>query len=142
MQLEITRIDPSLPLPAYASNGAAGFDLYARTEVVVGPGEFARVPTNVIVALPERYTLIVALRSSTPGRKGLISPHGVGVIDSDYCGPEDEVQVLVYNTADRAVRVERGERIAQGIVIEVSRVEWSETAPTDRPSRGGFGSTG
>jgi dUTP pyrophosphatase len=141
VRLNVARVDPSLPLPGYATDGSAAFDLYSRQDVVIAPGSFARLPTNVIVSVPDGYTLVVSLRSSTPGRKGLISPHGIGVIDSDYSGAEDEVHVLVYNIGSEAVRVERGERIAQALVLSVSRVEWNETPPAG-PSRGGFGSTG
>jgi dUTP pyrophosphatase len=141
MRVGITRIDPSLPLPRYATEGAAGFDFYCREPVQVGPGALATVPANVIVVVPRGHVLIVALRSSTPRTKGLIIPNGVGVIDPDYCGPEDEIGILVYNTGRESVTVERGERIAQGLIVPAERVEWDER-PSQGRSRGGFGSTG
>lgn len=141
MRVGITRIDPSLPLPAYASAGAAGFDLYARIAVTVAPGTTERVPANVILAIAPGFCLVVSLRSSTPLRMGLIAPHGIGVIDSDYRGGEDEIAILVHNVRDEPVTVQRGERIAQGLIIPDERAEWVEQSPKEL-SRGGFGSTG
>jgi dUTP pyrophosphatase len=141
-RVRIKRIDPSLPLPAYASAGAAGFDLLCREQRTIAPGEIALLPANIVVATPPGYMLMVTARSSTPRRKGLSIPHGVGVIDSDYSGPEDEVQVQVYNFTAAPVTVARGERIAQGIFVRVDRFAWEEVAAMEGPTRGGFGSTG
>lgn len=142
MRVRVTRIDPSLPLPKYASAGAAGFDLYAREDTEVDAGAIGIIPANVIIAVPAGHVLIVSLRSGTPHRTGLISPHGIGVIDQDYCGPADEVKILVLNSRETAVTVHRGERIAQGMIVPVSRVDWLEAPPGAQESRGGFGSTG
>jgi dUTP pyrophosphatase len=142
LPVRITRVDPALPLPAYESPGAVGFDLVARIETTVAPGAIARIPANVIVETPPGYMLLIAARSSTPGKKGLTLPNGIGVIDQDYCGPDDEVQLLVYNFTATPVIVARGERIAQGVFVRVARAEWAESADAARPSRGGFGSTG
>jgi dUTP pyrophosphatase len=141
-RVRVKRIDPALPLPVYASAGAVGFDLLCREQRIVAPGEVALLPANVIVATPPGYMLMVTARSSTPRRKGLSIPHGVGVIDTDYSGPQDEVQVQVYNFTDQPVTVDRGERIAQGIFVRVDRFDWDEVAVMDGPTRGGFGSTG
>ena len=105
------------------------------------PGEVALIPTNAIVKVPEGHVLLVALRSSTPRRKGLLCPNGVGVIDQDYCGPEDEIQVQVLNFSPGPVTVERGERIAQGLLMPVVCCLWDETGGQAGTSRGGFGST-
>jgi dUTP pyrophosphatase len=102
----------------------------------------ARIPANVIVCVPKDHVLIVALRSGTPGRKGLLSPGGIGVIDPDYCGPNDEIQIQVYNFTSKTVVVERGERIAQGLLLPTVACEWDETEDFAETSRGGFGSTG
>ncbi len=142
MRLKLQRIDRDLPLPAYQTPGAAGFDLYARIRVVVAPGGTALIPANVIVDLPAGYALLVALRSSTPIRKGLISPHGVGIVDSDYSGPEDELKTLVYNPTDQEIVVERGERIAQALFVAAGQAELVEADAIAAPTRGGFGSTG
>ena len=142
MRITITRLDPNLPLPAYNTDGAAGFDFYCRCDTEVEPGGIALVPANVVVKVPDGYVLLVALRSSTPRRLGLVSPNGIGVIDSDYCGPRDEIAIEVYNATPRPVTVVRGDRIAQGMVIPAPTVEWDEQIAGDGPSRGGFGSTG
>ncbi|MBV9544378.1 MAG: dUTP diphosphatase [Chloroflexi bacterium] len=142
LHVQIKRVDYTLPLPAYHSPGAAGFDLLCRERRTIAPGEVALLPANVIVATPPGYMLLVAARSSTPRRKGLSVPHGVGIIDQDYCGPEDEIHVQVYNFTGASVVVERGERIAQGIFVRVNRAEWDEVDALETPTRGGFGSTG
>jgi len=143
-QVRIARIDKDLPLPAYHSTGAAGFDLLCRVERTVGPGEIALLPANIVVATPPGYMLLVAARSSTPRRKGLSVPHGIGVIDGDYCGPEDEIHVQVYNFTSSPVTVARGERIAQAVFVRIDRATWLEVDvhAIDMPTRGGFGSTG
>jgi len=85
--------------------------------------------------------LLVTLRSSTPRRKGLLVPHGVGIIDQDYCGEGDEIMLQVYNFLDEAVTVQRGERIAQGMFVPIMQVNWNEVDEVGK-GRGGFGSTG
>jgi dUTP pyrophosphatase len=141
LSVRIARIDPTLPLPAYETAGAVGFDLLARVETTVEPQALARIPANVIVETPPGYMLLVAARSSLPGRKGLSVPHGIGVIDQDYSGAGDEILVQVYNFSDAPVTVARGERIAQGVFVRVDRARWEEADFADRPTRGGFGST-
>jgi dUTP pyrophosphatase len=84
----------------------------------------------------------VVARSSLPIRKRLMVANGVGVVDADYRGPADEVKVEVYNFSSDTVRLDRGERVAQGLVVPVLRVQWEEVAESPSPSRGGFGSTG
>lgn len=141
MKVKIKRIDKSLPLPVYQTSGSVGFDIYSREDMEIQPRETALIPGNIIVETPTGYMLLVALRSSVPRKKGLIKPHGIGVIDNDYCGEGDEVKVQVYNNTDKVVKVEKGERIAQGIFVKVDRFEWEETDQMGK-ARGGFGSTG
>lgn len=141
LNVRIARVDPSLPLPAYETPGAVGFDLLARVETTVPPGAVARIPANIIVETPPGYMLLVAARSSLPGRKGLSVPHGIGVIDQDYCGASDEILVQVYNFTDALVTVVRGDKIAQGVFVRVDQARWDEADFAARPSRGGFGST-
>ena len=108
MDVRIKRIDPTLPLPRYATAGAVAFDLCARTTVTIAPRQTARVPCNVVIEVPPGYALIVASRSSTPVRKGLLKANGVGIIDQDYCGDTDEIQALFHNVTAR--RCDRGAR--------------------------------
>jgi len=140
VRLDITRVDRSLPLPSYGTPGSAGFDFYAREEVTIPAGTLGYIPSNSIIGVPRGHVLMVALRSSTPGKKGLLSPHGVGIIDQDYCGPEDEIKIEVYNFTDGPCTVHRGERIAQGLLLPVVKCEWEEREAS-ATSRGGFGST-
>ena len=141
MKVKIKRIDKSLPLPVYQTKGSVGFDISAREDTVVPPKSVAIIPGNIIVETPPGYMLLLALRSSTPRKKGLHKPHGIGVIDNDYSGDNDEIGIQVYNSTDAEVKVEKGERVAQGIFVKIDKFEWEETDSMGK-SRGGFGSTG
>ena len=141
MKVKIKRVDKALPLPTYQTSGSVGFDIYSRKDMEIKPREIALIPGNIIVETPPGYMLLVALRSSTPRKKGLHKPHGIGVIDNDYCGEGDEVKVQVYNNTDKVVKVEKGERVAQGIFVKVDRFDWDEKDQMGK-TRGGFGSTG
>lgn len=142
MKVRIRRLDPSVPLPAYHSSGAAAFDLTAAEDVTVAPGEVRLISTGLVVEVPTGHCLAIVARSSLPVRKGLIVANGVGIVDSDYCGPDDEVKVVVLNVTSAAVIVQKGERLAQGLVVSVARVEWDEVDEARAPTRGGFGATG
>lgn len=141
LQVTIKRIDKDLPLPMYATQGSVGFDLYCREETEIAPRCIELIPANVIVQIPPGYMLMLTMRSSTPRRKGLLIPNGVGIIDQDYGGEGDELRVQVLNFREEAVTVKRGERIAQGIFIPVARATWNE-ADEMGSGRSGFGSTG
>jgi len=141
LKVGVKRIDKSLPLPIYATAGSVGFDLLCREERKIPPGQIELIPANVIVQIPVGYFLLLALRSSTPRRKSLLIPNGVGIIDQDYCGEGDELKVQVFNFSQETVQVNHGERIAQGLFLPVARVEWEEIEDLGQ-GRGGFGSTG
>lgn len=142
MHVKIKRLDKSLPLPKYHTDGSAGFDFSASENITIAPKEIARIPTGLIIGTPAGYFLAVINRSSVPQKKGLSMPNGVGVIDSDYCGETDEIKVLMYNFTDQPVTIEKGERIAQGLFLKVDQGDWEETETMNSESRGGFGSTG
>jgi dUTP pyrophosphatase len=142
MQVTVKRIDKQLPLPVYETKGAAGFDFVARTDVTIEPKAIQLVPGNIVIAIPQGYMLAVFSRSSTPKKKGVMLPHGVGVIDSDYCGPTDEIWIQVMNFTDSPVTIKRGEKIAQGVLLPVEQAEWQEVEEMTAPSRGGRGTTG
>ena len=89
MNVPIVRLSPSVALPAYATAGSAGFDLASSVDMTIGPGEVALVPTGLVIAVPSGHFLGIFARSSTPLRRGLMVANGVGVVDSDYCGPAD-----------------------------------------------------
>lgn len=141
LQVMIKRIDKDLPLPTYATAGSVGFDLLCREDTEIAPRTIELIPSNVIVRIPQGYMLMLTLRSSTPLRKGLLIPNGLGIIDQDYCGEGDELKVQVLNFREEAVLVKRGERIAQGIFVPIQRVTWTEVDEMGQ-GRGGFGSTG
>ena len=132
-----------LPLPAYATPGAAGMDLLAAVSapVVVPPGGRALVPTGLQVALPPGHELQVRPRSGLALRHGIVLPNSPGTVDEDYRG---EVQVIVLNAGNAPFTVERGMRIAQAVLAPVSRAEWDVVDRLDDTPRGagGFGSTG
>ena len=142
MRVAITRIDKELPLPKYESAGAVGFDFITRETTVIEPGAIGLVPGNVIVQVPPGYALLVLPRSSLPRKKALVCPHSLGIIDQDYHGPKDEIFIQVQSVSDEPVTVERGERIAQGIFVEIEQAQWEEVDDHGAETRGGFGSTG
>ncbi len=142
MKVALKRVDPALPLPQYETSGSVGFDFVAREEVVIAGRTLGFVPGNVIVEVPEGYMLAVASRSSMPKKKGLLTPHGFGIIDQDYCGPEDEIKIQVFNFMQEPITIHRGDKIAQGVFVRVDRFEFEEVSEMKKPSRGGFGSTG
>ena len=142
MNVRIRRIRADVPLPRYESDDAAAFDLAAAEERTVPPGGVALVPTGLVVEVPRGMFLGIFARSSTPLKKGLMVANGVGVVDPDYCGPDDEIKIAVMNFTTAAVTVQRGDRIAQGMFLAVPRVSWEEAAELRDASRGGFGATG
>ena len=132
-----------LPLPAYATAGAAGMDLLAAIDGprIVSPGHRALIPTGLAIALPTGFELQVRPRSGLALRHGIVLANSPGTIDEDYRG---EIQVIVLNAGEAVFTIERGMRVAQAILAPVIRVEWHEVAALDATARAerGFGSTG
>ena len=142
MRLKIKRLQSAVGLPEPATGGAAGFDLAAAADIEIPPRGIRLVGTGLVIAVPDGHFLGIFARSSTPLKRGLMVANGVGVIDADYCGPDDEIKIQVLNITDAPVKVARGDRLAQGIVLPCPRIEWEEVPEIARTSRGGFGSTG
>ena len=142
MRLKIKRLDPTVSLPAYGTDEAAGFDLAAAHDLTVAPRHIALVRTGLVIEVPSGHCLAIFARSSTPLKRGLLVANGVGIVDPDYSGPEDEVMIQVLNVTDAAVQVRRGDRLAQGIILPAPRVRWQEVKEIGDVTRGGFGSTG
>ena len=143
LTLRISRLHDSVTLPSYQTAGSAGFDLASSVAMTVAPGEVTLVPTGLVIEVPAEHFLGVFARSSTPLKRGLMVANGVGIVDSDYCGPTDEIKIEVYNFTAAPVRIEPGDRLAQGIIMPFARAEWSEhSGPARTAPRGGFGSTG
>lgn len=131
-----------MSLPPYSTKDSAGFDLAAAHDVVVAPRQITLIRTGLVIEVPTGYFLAIFARSSTPLKRGLIVANGVGVIDPDYSGPNDEVMIQVMNVSDADVNVTRGDRLAQGIVLPAPQVTWEEASEMRDVTRGGFGSTG
>jgi dUTP pyrophosphatase len=132
-----------LPLPHYATEGAAGADLAAAVdgELVIEPGARALVPTGLSIELPPGYEAQVRPRSGLALRHGVLLPNAPGTIDADYRG---EVSVILWNAGSEPFPVKRGDRIAQLVVSPVARARWvpAERLGGTRRGAGGFGHTG
>ena len=141
-ELPVRRLQPDLPLPAYAHPGDAGADLCAAEDVVLPPGARATVGTGMAVAVPDGHAAFVHPRSGLAARHGITVVNAPGTIDAGYRG---EVRVVLLNT-DRhePFSVRRGDRIAQLVVQPVTRVRVLDVAELPPSPRGeaGFGSTG
>jgi dUTP pyrophosphatase len=142
MRLTIKRLDPTIALPAYGTDDAAGFDLAAAHDIVVPAGRVVLIRTGLIIKVPPSHCLAIFARSSTPLKRGLMVANGVGIVDPDYCGPADEIMIQVLNFTAADVQVRRGDRLAQGIVLPAPRVQWEEVDEIANVTRGGFGATG
>jgi dUTP pyrophosphatase len=140
--LPFKRLDPDAVLPSRAHPGDAGLDLRSAVDVEVAPGERAMVPTGVAVAIPEGHAGLVLPRSGLASKHGLTMANAPGLIDAGYRG---EVICAVVNL-DRGtpVRIAKGDRIAQLVVVRVPELEaaWFEELPPTTRGEGGFGSTG
>jgi dUTP diphosphatase len=142
LPIAVKRLAAGLPLPSYARDSDAGLDLYAAERAVIEPGDRALVPTGVAVAIPPGHAGFVVPRSGLALRHGVTVLNGPGLIDAGYRG---EIKVLLVNL-DRTVAatIERGDRVAQLVVLRVERAtlaEVDELPPSERGA-GGFGSTG
>lgn len=128
-------------LPAYATDGAAGLDLCAAEDVELQPLDRALVPTGLKIAVPPGYEAQVRPRSGLALKHGLAIVNSPGTIDSDYRG---EIGILLINLGSQAVKLLKGERVAQMVVTPVARVSVVQVDDLDDTERGegGFGSTG
>lgn len=142
LDIQIVRLDPDLPAPAYAHPGDAGADLVTAIHVTLQPGERALVPTGIALALPDGYVALIHPRSGLAARHGLSIVNTPGTIDAGYRG---EIKVMLINH-DPATPVElrRGDRIAQLVVQRFERARFVEVAelPSSVRGAGGYGSTG
>lgn len=142
MNIKVRRLDKTLPMPEYKTSGAIAFDLYSRLHMEISPFTETLIPLNVVIEVPKGYGLILASRSSYPKKKLLI-PNGIGVIDQDYCGNDNEIQVWALNFSKEKVLVEKGERIAQALIVPIEQItNFVEVQEMTARNRGSFGSTG
>ncbi|MBW6398455.1 dUTP diphosphatase [Roseomonas sp. HJA6] len=143
--IEVVRLSHAegLPLPSYATDGAAGMDLLAAvmSPMTIPPGGRMLVPTGLRIAIPAGFEMQVRPRSGLALKNGVVLPNSPGTIDEDYRG---ELGVIVMNCGDAPFTIERGMRIAQAVIAPVVRATWHEVAELPETARGhgGFGSTG
>jgi dUTP pyrophosphatase len=141
-RLEIKRLDAGLPLPRYQHTGDAGLDLHAASSIELAPGERAVVGTGIAVAIPVGYVGLTAPRSGLAARVGLSTVNAPGVIDAGYRG---EIKLIIVNLDPKdPIEIERGDRIAQLLLIPVARADVVESEDLPGTDRGdaGLGSTG
>jgi dUTP pyrophosphatase len=141
MQITFLKLDSELPNPAHAHPGDGGVDLYARENVRLDPEAWTTVPTGIAVAIPEGYAGLVVPRSGLAARLGVGVVNGPGLVDAGYRG---EIKVILINHGPEPLELERGERIAQLVVVPVVDQEFVEVdeLPESARGEGGFGSTG
>ena len=140
MDVGLHQLRDSAIRPTYATPGSVAFDISTAESVDIPPGEIVLAPTGWVLAIPKGACLIVSLRSSTPRTYGVMQPHGIGVIDHDYNGPEDELKIPLLNFQATSVTIPEESRIAQGLLVAAEHATWVTHRPSG-PSRGGFGST-
>ncbi|MGH8927327.1 MAG: dUTP diphosphatase [Acidimicrobiia bacterium] len=141
LQVNLRILDPGVSPPAQAHEGDAGLDLAARHPVVIAPGERLAVATGIAVAIPPGFAGLVIPRSGHARRSGVGLVNSPGLIDAGYRG---EIEVLLINHGKDEVRFDRGDRIAQLVIVQVPAVTWRETVDLPDSTRGesGFGSSG
>ena len=153
MKIRVFRKDKDTPLPVKKTQKSAGLDIYSPVDVELKPGIPVVVPTGLIVEAPEGYFYKLFVRSGLSIKNNVSLLNDVGIVDGDYCGPEDEIKVglIRHHSSDpsedeKVVRIKKGERFAQMIFekIAIPDMEWDEQESADfaGKTRGGFGSTG
>ena len=141
MTIRITKLHPNAIIPTYATPGSACFDLHILEDAVVPPRGAAFLRTGLVFGLPPGHVLFIFARSSLYKKYGLQLANQVGIVDSDYGGPEDECYIYVRNPGDMSVPLTAGLRLAQVMILPYPQITFKE-GPADKPSRGGWGSTG
>jgi dUTP pyrophosphatase len=142
LQVLITRLDETIPLPTYAKGGDAGADIVSRIDITLNPGERALVPTGISIALPDGYAAFVHPRSGLAIKHGVTMVNAPGTVDAGFRG---ELQCIMINhDPQEAITFKKGDRIAQLVIQKVERAEFVEVneLPGSGRGTGGFGSTG
>ena len=142
LQVLITRLDESIPLPRYAKGGDAGADIVSRLDITLQPGERALVPTGISIALPDGYAAFVHPRSGLAIKHGVTMVNAPGTVDAGFRG---ELQCIMINhDPQESITFKKGDRIAQLVIQKVERAEFVEVQnlPGSGRGTGGFGSTG
>ena len=142
VQVLITRLDSSVPLPSYAKGGDAGADLTTTIDFTLAPGERQLVPTGIAIALPDGYVALVHPRSGLAIKHGVTMVNAPGTVDAGYRG--ELKLILINHDRSESVSFKRGDRVAQLVIQQVERAEFIEVQELPGSGRGtdGFGSTG
>ncbi|MFW5702974.1 MAG: dUTP diphosphatase [Candidatus Dojkabacteria bacterium] len=141
LEIRYKKLHKDAKVPLHGSDRAAGYDLYARTEVEIAPSETELIPTGIALELPEGYFAMLAPRGSLAIKKNLDMPHSVGIMDEDYVG---EYFVPLRNLGKKPFKIDKHERIAQLIVLPFQLVEFVQVNELKQTKRGEgrFASTG
>lgn len=133
------------PLPSAQSKEAAAVDLQCTESFTLEAGQTKAIETGLIARAPRGHCLLVLSRSGLAIKKGVFVLNAPGLIDRDYCGPEDTIKVILHNCSENSVEFAAGDRIAQLMLNPFSPIEWDEQKDPDFAgliNRGGLGSTG
>lgn len=153
MKIRIYRKDKGIPLPERKTPHSVGLDVHISETIELLPGQVVLAPTGLIIESPPGYYFRIHIRSGFSVKHGISLANDVGIIDEDYCGPQDELRIALIKhydprdpDKDKPFVVEKGTRIAQ-IIFEknfLPEIEWDEQDNPDfaGKTRGGFGSTG
>lgn len=142
LPVDIFQKHPDALVPVFASKGACAFDLAPIEDAIIAPGEIVRLRTGLVICVPEGYTLLIAARSSLPRKYGLCIPQGFGIVDNDFCGPEDELLIQLLNFTTQPTSVKKGDRLVQGLFVPFVKADFHSVTKLNGTNRGGFGSTG
>lgn len=141
MEILIKLLGDNQILPNFQTPNSVGLDLAAQAELNIPAHQIAKVPLGVAIKLPPGFWGLLAARSSLY-KKGLMLANGIGIIDPDYCGDEDQYTALLLNFTDQPATIQKGERLVQLVLIPTQSFEIKAVPKLSSPSRGGFGSTG
>ena len=142
MEILVSRMDETVPLPAYAKSGDAGADLISTIDTIIYPEERALIPTGLSLAIPEGYVGLIHPRSGLAMNHGISIVNTPGTVDSGYRG---EIKVILINHDKwKSFKIKRGDRIAQIVIQKVEQPVFREVTELDLTERGasGFGSSG
>lgn len=140
-KIKAKRINKEIPLPEYKTSGAVAFDFTVRENCEIKPMSIGYVPLNMCIKPPKGFMLLMAARSSLH-KRGLMLANGVALFDQDFCGDEDEYKAVLYNFTNKIEKIEKGDRLTQGVLVPIHICQFCEVDKMGEKKRGGFGSTG
>lgn len=140
--VKVNIIHPDTQVPKYGTDLSAGFDLAPVEAIKLRPGASDVFPTGLIIQAPPSHMLFVVPRSSTWRKWGVSLGNTVGIVDEDFCGPEDELKLYLHNPGPIPVKIPAGTRLAQGIFVPITRALFHVVDGPIANTRGGWGSTG